>query len=120
MACAAGLAYSAEPIFPAGSNAILTSSGFVGRRQELAALKAALDDAMAGHGRLGMLVGEPGIGKTRTAQELASHAWALGVQVLWGRCYEEEGAPPYWPWLQSLRSYIQQRTPEQLPATAQS
>ena len=35
-----------------------------------------------------------------------------GAQVLWGRCYEEEGAPPYWPWLQSIRSYIQQQTPD--------
>jgi len=61
-----------------------------------------------------MLVGEPGIGKTRTAQELASFAETLNAQVLWGRCYEEEGTPPYWPWLQSLRSYIQQQTPEQL------
>ena len=42
-------------------------------------------------------VGEPGIGKTSTAKELASHAENLGVQVLWGRCYEEEGTPPYWP-----------------------
>ncbi len=104
MACAAGLAYSAEPVLPAGSNVILTSSGFVGRRQELAALKAALDDAISGQGRLVMLAGEPGIGKSRTAQELASYAETRGVQVLWGRCYEGEGAPPYWPWLQLFRS----------------
>ena len=38
-----------------------------------------------------MLAGELGFGKTRTAQELASHAESLGVQVLWGRCYDEEG-----------------------------
>ena len=87
---------------------------FVGRQQEMADLKAALEDAMSGRGRLVMLVGEPGIGKTRTAQELGSHAESQGALVLWGRCYEEEGAPPYWPWLQSLRSYIQQQTPEQL------
>ncbi len=87
---------------------------FVGRQRELADLKAALDDAIAGRGRLAMLVGEPGIGKTRTAQELASYAETLSAQVWWGRCYEEEGAPPYWPWLQLLRSYIQRQTPEQL------
>ena len=62
-----------------------------------------------------MLAGDyRSIGKTRTAQELASHAEALGAQVLWGRCFEEEGTPPYWPWLQLLRSYIRQQTPEQL------
>ena len=61
---------------------------FVGRQREMGELKLALDDATAGHGRLAMLVGEPGIGKTRTAQELASYAETRGVQVLWGRCYE--------------------------------
>ena len=87
------------------------SGMFVGRRGELGELKAALEDTISGHGRLVMLAGEPGIGKTRTAQELASHAETLGAQVLWGRCYEEEGTPPYWPWLQLLRSYIQQQAP---------
>ena len=66
---------------------------FVGRQQELAELSAALDDAMSGQGRLAMLAGEPGIGKTRTAQELAMMAEGRGTQVHWGRCYEEEGAP---------------------------
>ncbi len=68
---------------------------FVGRQRELAELSSALDDALAGQGRLVMLVGEPGIGKTRTAQELASYAEDHGAQVFWGRCYEETGVPPY-------------------------
>ncbi len=75
-----------------------TSSTFVGRDRELAELNKALEETLAGHGRLVMLVGEPGIGKTRTSQELASLAERRGALVLWGRCYEEEGAPPYWPW----------------------
>ncbi|MEE2927102.1 MAG: ATP-binding protein [Chloroflexota bacterium] len=58
-----------------------------------------MHDALSGQGRLVMLAGEPGIGKTRTAQELAAYAKEHGVQVLWGWCYEEEGAPPYWPWV---------------------
>ena len=87
---------------------------FVGRQHEMAQLKAALDDALSGQGRLVMLVGEPGIGKTRTAQELALIAETRGAQVLWGCCYEEEGAPPYWPWVQAIRSYVQQREPDQL------
>ncbi len=33
---------------------------------------------------------------------------------MWGRCYEEEGAPPYWPWVQPIRSYVQQRDAERL------
>jgi len=58
---------------------------FVGRQQEMAQLKAALDEALSGQGRLVMLTGDPGIGKTRTAQELASHAEEKGAVVLWGR-----------------------------------
>ena len=81
---------------------------FVGRQREVAELRSALEDALAGRGRLTMLVGEPGIGKTRTAEELASYAETRGAQVHWGWCYEGEGAPPYWPWLQIIRSYVQQ------------
>ena len=85
----------------------LAGSAFVGRRQEMDALRATLADVMSGHGRLTMLAGEPGIGKTRTAQELATHALERGAQVLWGRCYEGVGAPPYWPWVQAIRTYVQ-------------
>ena len=69
---------------------------FVGRQREMADLTASLDDALSGHGRLFMLVGEPGIGKTRITQELASYAENRGFQVFWGRCYEDEGAPTPW------------------------
>ena len=64
-----------------------------------------------------MLVGEPGIGKTRTAQELADLAKYSGYQVMWGRCYEGEGAPPYWPWVQPVRSFVQENDPALLLET---
>jgi tetratricopeptide (TPR) repeat protein len=79
-------------------------STFVGRAAELAELRAALDDAAAGRGRLFLISGEPGIGKTRLADEFSSVATALGVHVLWGRCWEGAGAPAYWPWIQALKS----------------
>ncbi len=66
----------------------LASSTFVGRDREMGELNTALEATLAGQGRLVMLVGEPGIGKTRTAQELAALAEHRGAQVLWGRCYE--------------------------------
>ncbi len=72
----------------------------------MAELTSTLEEALSGQGRLVMLVGEPGIGKTRTTQELASYAESRGAQVFWGRCYEDEGAPPYWPWVQTMRSYV--------------
>ncbi|TWP53978.1 AAA family ATPase [Lentzea tibetensis] len=76
----------------------------VGRRHELDALAAWLDGARAGAGRLVLCSGEPGIGKTRLAQELAGLALAGGTAVAWGRCVETEGAPAFWPWRQVLRS----------------
>ncbi|MFB3092895.1 MAG: AAA family ATPase, partial [Dehalococcoidia bacterium] len=75
---------------------------------------AALEDTLSGRGRLVTLVGEPGIGKTRTALELATYAGLRQAQVLWGRCYDGEGAPPYWPWVQAIRSYVRDVDPEQL------
>ncbi len=97
--CGASLTTQEEPDATPLSTAFLHSEDFVGRRQELAELKVALDEAMSGQGRLVMLAGEPGIGKTRTTRELATYAETRDAQVLWGWCYEEEGAPPYWPWV---------------------
>jgi tetratricopeptide (TPR) repeat protein len=82
----------------------------------MAVLHAALEDACAGYGRLCWLAGEPGIGKTRTVHELATYARQHGVQVLLGRCYEGEGAPPFWPWRQVIRTYIAHSDPETLRA----
>jgi hypothetical protein len=92
----------------------LAGGVFVGRQKEMGELKAALEDALSGRGRMVMLVGEPGIGKTRTAQELATYAGLRGCQVLWGRSYEEQGVPPYWAWVQAIRSYVREREPSQL------
>ena len=92
----------------------LAGGVFVGRQRKMGELKACLEDALSGRGRLVTLVGEPGIGKTRTAQELATYAGLRSAQVLWGRCYEEQGMPPYWPWVQAIRSYVRERDPEQL------
>jgi class 3 adenylate cyclase len=61
-----------------------------------------------------MLVGEPGIGKTRTSEEFATYARLRSTQVLWGRCYEGEGAPAYWPWVQIIRSYVHDKEPKEL------
>lgn len=89
---------------------------FVGREPEIADLTAALDDAQAGRGRMVMLVGEPGIGKTRTAEELASIAQDRGAEVFWGNCPEERGAPSYWPWVQIIRKYAATRDAETVSA----
>jgi len=68
---------------------------------------ASLDDAFGGRGRLLLLAGEPGIGKSRFAEEVAARAVDRGATVLWGRCWEAGGAPAYWPWSQALRTLTQ-------------
>jgi predicted ATPase len=85
----------------------LAASPLVGRDQELELLEAGLDDAIAGRGRLFLVVGDPGTGKTRLADELASRAKDRDVRILWGRGWQGGGAPAYWPWRQALRDTAQ-------------
>ncbi|MHC2332960.1 helix-turn-helix transcriptional regulator [Bradyrhizobium sp. USDA 4454] len=75
---------------------------FVGRHRELDTLSTALNTACDGHGRLVLVAGEPGIGKTRTALQVAAMASKRDAVIAWGRCHEEAGAPPYRPWAQLL------------------
>jgi hypothetical protein len=74
----------------------------VGRDREVAELAAGLEDAVGGRGRLFLVAGEPGIGKTWLAEHLAGRAIRRGTRVLWGRCWEGGGAPPFWPWAQMI------------------
>ncbi len=74
-----------------------------GRDEQLALLEAGLDDALAGRGRLFVIVGSTGSGKTRLADEVASTAKEHGARILWGRGWDGGGAPAYWPWSQALR-----------------
>jgi len=69
-----------------------------GRDAELDALVALLDRSVSGRASCAVLTGEPGIGKSRLAAELAARARARGVRVLRGRCSQDDGAPPLWPW----------------------
>jgi DNA-binding SARP family transcriptional activator len=106
----------AEPPGAARPAVEATRSAFVGRERELAELVAGLDDVFAGRGRLFLLAGEPGIGKSRLADELIDQARGRGARVLVGRCWEAGGAPAYWPWVQSLRAYVRGAEPDTLRA----
>lgn len=70
----------------------------VGREAELAALQQLVDQAADGTAACALLVGEPGIGKSRLAAELGRRARERGFATLLGRCSQDEGAPPFWPW----------------------
>lgn len=94
--------YSRRDMDPSPSRSTPPATGqpILGRRRELAALREWLEAARHGTGRLVLCAGEPGIGKTKLAQELAGVALASGTGVAWGRCAEGEGAPAFWPWRQ--------------------
>ena len=76
---------------------------FVGYERELDLLVSALP-GNAQSGRVALISGDAGIGKTRLCEELAARAGEMGVGIIWGRCVDNEGAPPLWPWAQILRS----------------
>ena len=87
---------------------------FVGRERELTEFRAAFEDALEGRMSLFLIAGEPGIGKSRLADELASLARARGARVYSGHCWEAGGAPAYWPWVQALRAYIRDSDDERI------
>ena len=88
----------------------------VGRDDQLAALEGVLAGARGGRGGVALVAGEPGIGKTRLAEEAARRAAAAGMQVAWGRCPEGDGAPALWPWAQVVRQLAAELAPGQLTA----
>ncbi|MFL6107882.1 MAG: ATP-binding protein [Marmoricola sp.] len=76
----------------------------VGREPELAIIREALHDVASGQGSVILISGEPGIGKTRLAQEVAAIASDSGMTICRGRASDDEGSPPYWAFRQALRS----------------
>jgi DNA-binding winged helix-turn-helix (wHTH) protein/tetratricopeptide (TPR) repeat protein len=93
---------------PASAEPRRERSDFVGRAEVLAGLGEALEEVSRGRGRIVLLTGEPGIGKTRTAEELARGACMARDPplVLTGWCASQSGAEPYWPWLRILRGLV--------------
>jgi DNA-binding winged helix-turn-helix (wHTH) protein len=93
----------------------LPQNSLVGREREMATLRAGLDDATSGRGRLFLISGEPGIGKTRLADELAVLADAKGMALLVGHCSERDEAVAYLPFVEILENFIDRAsTPEAL------
>jgi DNA-binding CsgD family transcriptional regulator len=74
----------------------------VGRQAELAELDAALSAALGGAGRLVFVAGEPGIGKSRLAREVAARARAVGATVVTGRAVPAGQSTPYRPLTEAL------------------
>ena len=104
----------AAPPSPATELQGMAWGQFVGRREEMDQLKNALENAFSGRGSLLMLVGEPGIGKTRLAEEFGVYASLRGAQVLTGRSYDGEVSLPYRPFVEALRQYMRGRPDPEL------
>jgi len=84
--------------------ALAEKTPFVGREGERAELRRLLDQVADGRGALVMIGGEPGVGKTRMAEELMFEARQREMLALVGRCYEMEGAPPYVPFAEIIEA----------------
>src|SRR6516165_2186704 len=78
---------------------------FVGRQQELAALQQGLEQAGAGHGQAVALVGEPGVGKSRTVYEFIHSHLTSGWLVLESASVSYGKATPYFPVIDLLKRY---------------
>jgi class 3 adenylate cyclase/tetratricopeptide (TPR) repeat protein len=87
--------------------ALLAEKGpvFVAREEEMERLEQLWKEAVVGEVRLALLAGEPGVGKTRLAAELAGKVHDLGATVLAGRCDEDLGVP-YQPFVEALRHFV--------------
>ncbi|GAA1477120.1 BTAD domain-containing putative transcriptional regulator [Nocardioides aestuarii] len=82
------------PALPAAAG----TAGPVGRAAERGRLADLLDTAAGGRLALGHVVGEPGIGKSHLLGDLVGRAHDAGFRVAVGRCSQDDGAPPLWPW----------------------
>jgi len=78
---------------------------FVGRAEERDRLGVAWKNAATGKRRVALISGEPGVGKTRLAAEVARGAHGEGAIVFYGRCDEDLGVP-YQPFVEALRPYV--------------
>ncbi|GAA0845183.1 BTAD domain-containing putative transcriptional regulator [Streptosporangium amethystogenes subsp. fukuiense] len=100
VAAATGAETAAGAAGPVGPE---NGTGLVGRQAEAGVLERAVTGD--GH-RVVLLAGEPGIGKTSLAEYAADVARARGRRVVWGRCWDGTGAPPFWPWTQAVQDLV--------------
>ena len=81
-------------------------TAFVERDAERARLRQLVDDTLRGRGRLALVAGEAGVGKSRLVAEIGEEAQARGMRVLTGHCVEMSGTPPYLPYVEIIEQVI--------------
>ena len=94
-------------------NGVVLTSDLVGRDLPLRRLRRALDEANASMGRLVLISGEPGVGKTGLASAALAEAERRGARTATGVCWDGAGAPGLWPWVQVLRKLRSSVGPEE-------
>jgi class 3 adenylate cyclase/tetratricopeptide (TPR) repeat protein len=95
----------ADEVVPLPAALVGAVTTYIGREQLRDRLRSAWDAARNGSCRTILLAGEPGVGKTRTAAELARHAFGEGGLVLYGRC-DEDLDVPYQTFVEALDHYV--------------
>ncbi len=93
---------------------VMGRSRLLGRDDELAFLDECWQQAEEGRGKLVLMSGEAGVGKSLIAEECANRLRAQGVRVLWGNCYEYGRALPYQPVAEALRTVLPSLTSQEL------
>ena len=78
----------------------------VGRRLAVSALRSAVDAEGGGAGGVVLLAGGVVMGKTALTSEAVAYAKARGAAAVWGTCWEGDGAPGFWPWIQMVRALV--------------
>lgn len=89
----------------------LDKTPFVGREAEIGQLDRVLEQVIRNRGAVLLIGGEPGVGKTRLAEEVMLRAQQKGMLSFTGHCYEMEAALPYAPFVEILEA-----TAETIPA----
>jgi class 3 adenylate cyclase/tetratricopeptide (TPR) repeat protein len=112
----ADMKYTAPLLFKGNTSfqrSLVDRTTFVGRTEEYAALLRFLDQAVAGQGRVVMLGGPPGVGKTRMATEIGAEASEKGYLTIAGNCYDRDDAVPFIPIVEILDDALaRSATPE--------
>lgn len=83
----------------------------IGRAADLTALQVLIDQAKQGEGRVALVSGEAGVGKSRLVAETKTYATSQGFLPLQGNCFQADRAFPYAPFLDLLRSYFSGSSP---------
>jgi DNA-binding CsgD family transcriptional regulator/Flp pilus assembly protein TadD len=78
----------------------------IGRAHDLTALRLLVDRAKSGQGRVALVSGEAGIGKSRLVTEVKSYAASHDFLLLQGSCFPTDLSCPYAPLLDLLRSFL--------------